>query len=328
MRTPIPWNPPAEPFSLAHVAHLGVSRRRIASALRHGQIVRLRHGVYVRASALTEDPVSTHLMRAAAVQVLAPGRVASHETAALAHGLPLRWTTRAAESDPAFSVAREEAGRRRSHNLNGIRHSSLPAHHVHRLPSGLAVTSPARTAVDLASTLPLPDALMVLDAALRLELAGLVGRLDRRHYRDKRLVEAAHMPIREATEYLRPGHRRRVAAALAVADVGHESPLESYSGGRFHLAGLPAPSTQAPVATAAGTVYPDFCWECWRVLGEADGEGKYADAAAFAREKEREQLLREAGWAVVRWTGREGFGTPELVDQRVARALEAAGWRP
>lgn len=328
MRTPSPWNPPAEPFSLAQVAHLGVTERRLAVALRHGHIVRLRRGVYIKASALPEDPVSTHLLHAQAGQVMASGRVASHHTAALAHGLPLRWTSSAAADPAAFTVAREASGYRRSHNLTGVRRAALPDHHVQRLPSGLEVTTPARTAVDLASDLPLPEALMVVDATLRQELAGLMGRLERQHYRNPRLIEAAQRPLREAAGYLRLGQRRKVAEVLALADIGHESPLESFSAGRFHLAGLPAPLKQARVITPVGTLYPDFCWECWRVIGEADGEGKYANASAFAREKEREQLLREDGWTVVRWTGREGFITPDVVDQRVAQALTAAGWRP
>jgi len=34
------------------------------------------------------------------------------------------------------------------------------------------------------------------------------------------------------------------------------------------------------------------------------------------------------GHDVVRWTGREGFGSPGFVMDRIGRALMARGWRP
>lgn len=59
------------------------------------------------------------------------------------------------------------------------------------------------------------------------------------------------------------------------------------------------------------------------MIGEADGEGKYRDESAFTREKIREGHLRDLGFEVVRWTGREGFGSPALVVDRITRALLA-----
>ena len=55
----------------------------------------------------------------------------------------------------------------------------------------------------------------------------------------------------------------------------------------MHLAGLPSPTLQARIRTPGGDVYPDFLWEEYMVIGEADGEGKYRDAAAFARQEDR-----------------------------------------
>ena len=64
------------------------------------------------------------------------------------------------------------------------------------------------------------------------------------------------------------------------------------------------------------------------VIGEADGEGKYRDESAFALEKIREGHLRDLGYDVVRWTGREGFGSPGLVMDRIGRALMAGAGDP
>jgi hypothetical protein len=203
----------------------------------------------------------------------------------------------------------------------------LPAHHLMTLTSGLVVTTPARTALDLAAEMELPEALMVVDAALRLELGNLVGRVDRRAYRNTRALTAAMGALQEAAGRVTGRARRaQVQAVLAIASPLRESPLESWSCGHFHLAGLPEPTLQKRIRTPLGDMYPDCTWEEFTVIGEADGEGKYADQSAFAREKERESAFRDLGWSVFRWTGREGFGTPDAIVGRAQRALAAGGW--
>jgi hypothetical protein len=205
----------------------------------------------------------------------------------------------------------------------------LPVHHVVTLPSGLVVTTPARTALDVAAGVPLPIGLMAADAAARLAFFDLAGSRDRRHYDNGRLRAAAVVPLTEAVAHIRmPGAAARLLDLVALVDVRRESPLESFSGGHMHLAGLPAPQVQARVRTAAGTYPVDFRWEKYAVIGEADGEGKYRDSGEFVREKEREGHLRDAGNDVVRWTGREAFRTPHLFISRLMRALVAGGWTP
>jgi hypothetical protein len=311
------------------VAPLGITEKRLRSALASGQITRLRHGVYVAAHAVPEDPVQLHLLRALAEQVAAPGRVASHETAALALRLPLYDTDGMAAGPVHLTRPASAADRSRTSSVRRIHLGSLPLHHVVTLPSGLVVTAPARTALDVAAGVPLPMGLMVADAAARLTFADLAGSLDRRHYENARLRTAALVPLMEAVAHVRvPGASRRLRDLLALVDVRRESPLESFSGGHMHLAGLPAPQLQARVRTSAGTYAVDFRWDRYRVIGEADGEGKYRDPAEFVREKEREGHLRDAGDDVVRWTGREMFRTPHVVMERITRALVAGGWTP
>jgi hypothetical protein len=207
-----------------------------------------------------------------------------------------------------------------------LRLGDLPPHHVAVMPSGLVVTTPARTAADVALSTDLPRALMIADAALRAELANVAGSVDRRHYGSTRLVTAAERPLREALEHV---DRRRggwVVTLLDLADPKRESPLESFSAAHMHLSGLPRPVHQARIRTSGGDQYPDSLWEEYRLVGEADGEGKYQDSSAFTREKVREGHLRDAGYEVVRWTGREAFSAPHRVMDRIARALVARGW--
>jgi very-short-patch-repair endonuclease len=327
VRTPDPWSPPSSPFTAANVAPLGITEKRLRSALASGRITRLRHGVYIAAHALPEDPVQLHLVRALAEQAAVPGRVASRETAALALGLPLFDTDHVAAGPVHLTRPASDSDRSRTSSDRRIHLGSLPAHHVVTLPSGLVVTTPARTALDVAARVPLPVGLMVADAAARLTFADLAGSLDRRHYDNARLRAAALVPLMEAVGHVRvPGAARRLLDLLALVDVRRESPLESFSGGHMHLTGLPEPQLQARIRTRAGTYAVDFRWEKYRVIGEADGEGKYRDPTEFVREKEREAHLRDAGDDVVRWTGREMFRTPHVVMERLMRALVAGGW--
>jgi hypothetical protein len=329
MRTPDPWTPPATPFTFAHVAARGVSRRQLQTALGSGRITRLRQGVFISSAAMPEDPVALHLLRALAEQVVAPGRVASHETAALALDLPLRRTRDAVDGLIHVTRARAPQERTRRTERLKVHLGVVPEHHVHTTPTGLRVTTAARTALDVASGLELPDALMIVDAALRLELRDLAGSLDRSLYRNARLCIAAERPLREAQPYAAsPRTAHHLDHVLSLANLRRESPLESFGAAHLHLAGLPAPTLQARIRTPGGDAHPDFLWEEYMIIGEADGEGKYRDESAFTREKIREGHLRDLGYDVVRWTGREGFGSPGLVVDRVGRSLVARGWKP
>ena len=57
------------------------------------------------------------------------------------------------------------------------------------------------------------------------------------------------------------------------------------------------------------------------MIGEVDGAIKYQDASAFVLEKQREQILRDLGYIIVRWLAHEIMVTPWVVIERVERAL-------
>ncbi len=111
---------------------------------------------------------------------------------------------------------------------------------------------------------------------------------------------------------------------MGLVDPRRESPLESFSSGHMHLAGLPAPVLQAQVRTGSGVYVVDYLWEDFGVIGEADGEVKYTDPHAFIVEKEREGHLRDIGYEVVRWTGSLAFRAPHEMTGRIARARARA----
>lgn len=183
---------------------------------------------------------------------------------------------------------------------------------------GRPVTSLARTAVDLAAGRVLPDALVILDGAARLLCAGMVVAPRRSDYANRRLADAAREMLQQASLTRRPCG---LGSAIALADPSRESAPESLSAGHFQLAGLPTPAYQAALDSPLGRLYPDFYWPEQRLIGECDGAVKYTDDGAYVREKEREQALRDLGYSMVRWLAKEIMVTPQLVVERVARAL-------
>lgn len=295
---------------------MGITPAMLRTQLEAGRLVRVRTGVFVAASGCPTDPAGLHLLRAQAEQVVHPESVISHGSAALAHGLPHPGF--GAWWDNPVTVTRVAGARPQSTDAVH-RRAALPAGQVTRDAQGYRLTSPARTAVDLAATLPLPEALAVLDAAARVICASLVSRPKRQDYRNPRLVGATRASLADAAATVRCGRLRSV---IALVEPARESVIESLSAGYFELAGLPRASFQEPVRTASGVFFPDFVWRERRLIGEADGAIKYLDQAAMVAEKEREQALRDAGWQIVRWLGKEIMARPESVVERVARALD------
>lgn len=317
MRTPRPWALPLLPTGLPHLASLGITREMIDTQLAAGRLLRLRRGVYLAADAWPEQPEQQQLLLARAEQVIHPQAVISHGTAALVWGLPSPRLGGWRDEPPTVTLPRSAGHRARQRSVVH-RSGSLPPHHVTRDHAGHAVTTVARTAVDLVVGLPLPEALVVLDAAERQLVSAFVANPRRVAFANPQLAKAAGEALREVTVELRRGGLR---PALELADPRRETPIESLTAGHLRLAGLPAPEYQAEIRTPRGVFYPDFLWREAGLIGEADGAVKYTDQRAMVLEKEREQVLIDAGFRFVRWLGKEIWLTPEIVMARIARAL-------
>lgn len=323
MPQPSRWSPPHTPFTLQHVAPLGVTAEMLDWALSRGRITRLTHGVFVATDAVPDDRAQRHVQVALALQLRNPLAIASHQTAALAWGLELEDPRAAAESAAQFIVPRRDGVRSRNEPGMRIRSRALPIHHRTTHPSGLLLTTRPRTAVDVAAECTLPDALVTLDAAARHELLGSVGERGlRRAYSDEAQLAAARQPLLEAAEFAATRlTRHRMAELLSWPDPRRESPLESLSYGHFVMAGLPLPLMQVRVATPLGDVFPDFLWPEARVIGEVDGAVKYRLAEDLVMEKRRQEALEQLGFLVVRWMADELRLRPASVVSRVAAAL-------
>jgi hypothetical protein len=142
---------------------------------------------------------------------------------------------------------------------------------------GYGVTSPVRTAVDLAAGLELPAALAMLDGAARVICASMLPSIRRRDYSNPRLVRAAVELLEEGAE---SAGAVRLTQALCLVCPARESAPESVSAGHIFLSGLPMPTFQAEISTPLGTYFADCLWEEQRLIGECDGAMKYDDPRA------------------------------------------------
>ena len=318
-------------FGLAQAEQAGVSRGRLRAALERGLIVRLRRDVYaLRTDGPAGWPELLPIRRALAglddVRVAVTGRAGAE-----LHGLPFV-QPRATDDDRhgvEILIHQDDVARCGRISTGAILRpcadwpADLAAVH------GITVTSVLHSAIDVvrmgirpgyrtrARSLPIPEALVLLDAATR-----VAGALDPGSA--IRLIESMRPRFWHC-----PGIRA-VDEAMRYVDPLAESALESWSRGHMIVHGVPAPLSQQVVTGADGIDYRvDFCWPGIRVIGEADGLAKYGDSPAEVREAKRREFARqraleEAGWIVVRWTWDEIARDPWLVMRRILAALRRA----
>lgn len=284
----------------------GFSDDEIDRLRRTGILTGVRRGVYRLDDGDGPDSaVADHVLRArAAAPGLSPEAVFGHATAGVLLGLPI-WAVPLGR----LHVVRSRPTGARTRGDLVVRCGTLLRDEIVDGGGGLRVTAPARTLVDLARSVPTEQALVVADGALQ---AGLVAA------RTGRPRPGATTPGDIAAALGRATGRSGVGAArrtLALTDPASESPGETRSRFRMHLAGLPAPVTQWPVP---GTRHrTDFAWPDLGVVGEFDGRVKYgrglrpgADPAeALWEEKRREDRIRRTGLVVARWTWQD-IGDP------------------
>lgn len=307
-------------FREVQAAEFGVTRARLRTAVAQGLVIRVAHAHYAMAPSRADWHRAEYLLRVASALDRHPDATASHESAAAALGMPnprgTRWTS-------LPTTVTRPVGVTRLRNRLRIHVATVDPMHVVETPWGPS-TGLTRTAVDLCRTLPLPQALVAVDAAAR-ELSADHTRAGLLDPANRELVRACLAECCESLR-LRPGYRKAEKAA-AYAEPSSESPAESLSRGWIIRAGLPVPRVGLPVLGASGrTYYGDLVWSREQVIGEVDGLLKYDSPDVLIREKNREDDLRRAGWTVVRWTGAEIYRDPARVVERVRAVV--CGPRP
>ena len=86
----------------------------------------------------------------------------------------------------------------------------------------------------------------------------------------------------------------------------------------IRAAGLPEPRTNHPVAGFSA----DFCWPEQRLIVEVDGYDFHSDRITVERDHRRDVVHRDAGFEVLRFTGRQRDEAPFYVTAVIARTLE------
>jgi very-short-patch-repair endonuclease len=153
-----------------------------------------------------------------------------------------------------------------------------------QLLDGMPVTTPLRTALDLACWYPRGTAMQTLDALARATSLDAVDAL----------VLAERYPGRRGIRAAREN--------LKLVDRGAQSPKETWLRLLLIDAGFPRPQTQIPVLNEFGDeiAYLDMGWEDIKVAVEYDGEQHRTDRWQYTRDLRRRDMLEELGWIVVR----------------------------
>jgi hypothetical protein len=253
---------------------------------------RLFHDVYVH----RDVPVS-HELRARAATTLLPNAVVTGRSAAVLWGVDL-----AGPYDPVELTVSPASRQVRVAGLV-VRRALLDADLVRRR-RGVPVTTPAATAVRLASVLSQDSAVAAIDHLID---AGVVT-LD---------------AVRDLAARAQGAGSTRAREAAALADGLAGSPQETRVRLLIGRSPLPAPVAQYRVFDRDGFVARvDFAWPERRLALEYDGLW-HGEAGQFIRDRERLNRLREAGWQVVFVTAAD-LRDPDRLLARIAAALAAS----
>lgn len=290
-----------------------IDYRYVRRALASETATRVAPGTYAQTQQWEKlKPIEQHLIRVREAMARSHGQLLlSHLAAAARWGIEIlgSWPRRV-----DTRVERAGGGRasgllqRHAWGVDGVDISEWEGHFV---------TSPAQTAIDLASVLSYTSAVIVIDQVLweRRE-GGALATPD-----DIQRVMAESAPRRGT---------RKVERAVAFATTLSDSVRESQSRVIIHELGFPDPILQHPIRLLDGRwAYPDFYFAEFDHAAEFDGVGKYLDpellrgrtsAQALVAEKDRADALARMVAKLSRWR------TPALRDPRVLfDILVAAG---
>ncbi len=250
-----------------------MSASAIARRVRSGRLERVHDGVYA-APQTSELPLA---LETAALLACGDGALLSH------HSAVTLWGLRPGTARPIHVTIPGERGfcapaGVKLHRSRILTPRDVRAHH------GLPITSPARSLLDVAATLPDRDIERLLDEGL------FALRLLTR-------VEIAELLARAGNH---PGRARLTRVANAhIDDTRTDSPPEERLLALIRAAGLPEPQPQVPILGYR----LDFYWPDLRLAVEVDSYGTHGGRARFEADRRRDaRLLTEKGIVVIRFT--------------------------
>jgi hypothetical protein len=272
----------------AQLSDLGFTRDAIEWRVKRGRLFSVHRGVY----AVGHLALTRYGSFLAAVLACGDGAALSHFSAAVV------WGILEAEGQPIHVTAEKQ---RRCRGVV-VHQAPLEGERVRR--SGIVVTTPARTLVDLA------------DVAPRRTLERAIDEAD---YLGLDWTEAA------------PRHGRRgsglLASVLAVHEPGStrtRSELEEMFLGLCDRSGFPRPEVNSRIEG----YLCDFVWRDQRLIVETDGGQAHGTRKAEERDPVRDAELQLAGWVVMRVPYLRLSNAPEAVAAQVWRGLTPAPAAP
>jgi very-short-patch-repair endonuclease/predicted transcriptional regulator of viral defense system len=264
------------------LAALGVPQRSVSHRAASGRLHRIHRGVY----AVGHPILTANGRRMAAVLAAGPGAVLSHASAAAL------WEIRPTAAARIDISVRSAGGRAKRPGLRIHRTPTLRADEITE-HEHIPVTTPSRTLLDLAATLPRRALERALDEAEIRELYDLTS-LDavaRAHAGERGAKALTEVLDHEAGTTLTDSELEELM--LALCDDHHlERPRP-----RTWVAGLRV----------------DFLFAPARLVVETDGYRYHHTRRAFERDRERDAILARAGYRTLRFTHRQLTREPAMV---------------
>lgn len=255
-------------------------RPALRSAVARGDVTRLTRGRYALPAA--PDPFVTAITLAS---VVSHSSAAEHWKMSVAVR-PLR---------PHITVGRHR---------RGIKHGKADVHWADLREDEVRdrVTTPLRTVLDCARTLPFGEALAVADSALRLELVG-----------PNELLAAASS--------LRGAGRARVLRVARAADPRAASALESLLRAIVILAGITGFVPQLVISADGFFARVDLGHLVLRIVLEADSFEHHGHRSALVNDCRRYDELVVRDWLVLRFSWEQVMFEPAWVAEMVSAAV-------
>lgn len=284
----IPHQLKSGPFTVSHAEELGFSRQR----LRGRNWKRLAWATYIWAGVAGDLRSELTALRSR----LPPGAVYSGVTAARLHGIDVDAGSVVDITVPLGVSVRVRPGI--------VVHNATLETSAVSSSGTLPLTTPVRTCLDLARTLPLVDAVAALDSAL---------------YR--RLVTVQELSeLVEHSARLRGLPRARRAVELIEPNV--ESPMESRLRMILVLGGLPVPKVQVELRDDHGGLLgrPDLLYPAARLAIEYDGTTHRDSLVADNR---RQNRLQKSGYLLLRYSAPDVFQRPRAILEEIRAQLHS-----
>ncbi|MGZ5417795.1 MAG: DUF559 domain-containing protein [Nocardioides sp.] len=294
---------PPTPFTVRQALERGMSRRALDELVATHEIRRVLTGVYVR----SDLPDTIELRVASAKLVFPPFVVLCDRTAAWIWGVDTFDYLELEFLPPLETWSLRGRARVRRKGCSGGNRDLRTSDFV--MIDGVLVTTPLRTALDLACRLRRRAALAALDAFMREH--GLTREQLRRelvrYYRRRGVVQARRL--------------------VGLADGRAESAGESWTRMEMSDHGLPAPELQWWIfVDGVPTFRLDMAYPKHKVAVEYDGREFHEGTDNEERDEARRTWLRDQGWTVIVVT--KDMFTPEAIDEWIQEIRDALAGRP